>query len=79
VIRWSREGSARLREILNQRSNKPTLCLKLDGRIEAVADADAVSDKSIRFQWLGKSNRSVEAVQAALRGPAMSVELEPLN
>jgi serine/threonine protein kinase len=79
VIRWSREGSARLREILNQRSNKPTLCLKLDGRIEAVADADAVSDKSIRFQWLGKSNRSVEAVQAALRGPAMPVELEPLN
>ncbi|MFO0013074.1 MAG: serine/threonine-protein kinase [Planctomycetota bacterium] len=79
VIRWSREGSARFREILNQGSNKPTLCLKLDGWIEAVADSDVVSDKSIRFRWLGESKWSVEAVQAALRGPAMSVELEPLN
>lgn len=79
VIRWSREGSARIREILNERSSKPTLCLKLDGWIEAIADADALSDKSARFQWLGDSKRSVESVRAALRGPAMSVELEPLN
>ncbi len=78
-ITWSREGHARLQEILGRYSSRPTFGLEIDGWIEAVAESDPEGGKSMRFQWLDDSKHSATGVRAALRGPAMPVEFEPLN
>ena len=78
-VTWSREGNARLQEILGQYSNRPTVGLKIDGWIEAFSESDPDGGKSMRFQWLYDSKHSATGVRAALRGPVMPVEFEPLN
>jgi hypothetical protein len=79
VITWSRGGSNQIRALLNERSSKPILALKVDGWLEAVAADSAIEDKRVRFGWLSDAKRPTASVQAALRGPSASVHFDPLN
>ncbi|MCC6509534.1 MAG: protein kinase, partial [Pirellulaceae bacterium] len=88
TITWSREGFSMIREMLNDRQTKPIMALKVDGWIEAItpesskataATATADDDdraKSVSFRWLPSTKRSIRSLQAALRGPSLSAELE---
>lgn len=79
TLTWSRDGFAKIRELLGDQESQPKLALKVDGWIEAVTATqpnNAQLSKSATFRWLSKSNRSIRSLQAALRGPALAAEFE---
>ncbi len=59
------------------------MALAFDGWIEAVTAQPMMSDtgqsKTVTFAWLPGSRRSMRSLQAALRGPSLAVELEPIE
>ncbi len=79
TLTWSRDGFAKIRELLGDHEGQPKLALKVDGWIEAITATEpnnAQLSKSATFRWLSKSNRSIRSLQAALRGPALAAEFE---
>ena len=79
TLTWSREGFSKIRELLGDQTVRPAMALKIDGWIEAITPeqaTDAQSAKSATFRWLPGSKRSIRSIQAALRGPSLTTELE---
>jgi serine/threonine protein kinase len=79
IITWSRDGVNPIRAVMNEVSVKPILAIEVDGWLEAVASDGAIEDKRIRLEWLANTRRSVQSIQAALRGPSASLQFDPLN
>lgn len=77
-ITWSKNGLRQFREKIGDSPN-PILAIQINGWIEALADKEDLKDNSISFEWLSGTKRSVESIQSALRGPALSAELELLD
>ncbi|MCU0720085.1 MAG: hypothetical protein MUC83_10315, partial [Pirellula sp.] len=77
-ITWSKMGLTAFREQMAD-SPDPILAIQINGWIEAVAGPGDFKDRSISFQWLSGTKRSLESIQSAMRGPSLSAELELLN
>ncbi|MCU0711849.1 MAG: hypothetical protein MUC43_07295, partial [Pirellula sp.] len=77
-ITWSKNGLAGFREQIGEAEN-PIIALQVNGWIEAIARKEDIKDKSISFEWLSGAKRPIESIQSALRGPALSAELELLD
>lgn len=82
TLTWSRDGFAKIRELLSDQSAKPMMALKIDGWIEAITpdrSTDAQPAKYATFRWLSGSKRSIRSLQAALRGPSLATEFELID
>ncbi len=82
TITWSREGFAKIRELLSEQSTQPILALKVDGWIEAITSdraQDGREPKSATFRWLQGSKRPIRSLEAALRGPSIANQFELLE
>lgn len=78
-VTWSRDGLAALKELFDTTDDKLVIGLKINGWVEAVSDGVAVKDKTTRFRWIQTTENTAQSVEAALRGPALPIELEVLK
>lgn len=79
TLTWSREGSAKIKELLGNDSTEFVVGLKINGWVEALSDNKPMEGRTTTFNWIQKSDTSVKSVIAALRGPSLPVEFEVLE
>jgi len=79
TIHLSSEGQESLLDSMTVDADFAGLGLVVDGQLEAFATLDDVSGRKIAFVLSRESNTSADAIIAAIRGPALSTDLELLD
>lgn len=79
VITWSRDGLAKIKELIDPADENLVIGLKINGWVEALSHQSPLKDKQTRFEWIQATENSVSSVEAALRGPALPIEFEVLE
>lgn len=79
TLHLTQDGQASLLNGLSRDAGFVGIGLVVDGQIEAFATFDDISGREIAFALSNDSNTTSDAIIAAIRGPALSTDLELLD